>query len=163
MGYRYGRVPVEKQVCERPADQCGSIDDDCSLPCNRDFVMGQEFDDSLRSAGHKFLLAGCQPSLIDRVESIDVLVGNYSLNDSILIKAAWEGKLDKDTVDLGIRVQLAQQSLNLVLRRVGWQMVVLGLDSNFFSNLVFPSQFFRVGVFVGAGIVGVQGLDCVLD
>src|SRR5437016_10067540 len=107
--------------------------------------MEQEFDDSLRSAGHKFLHAGCQPSLIDRVESIDVLVGNYSLNDSILIKAAWEGKLDKDTVDLGIRVQLAQQSLNLVLRRVGWQMMVLGLDSNFFSNLVFPSEIDRAG------------------
>ena len=139
MGYRYGRVPVEKQVCERPANQCGSIDDDCPLPGNRNLVMGQEFDDSLRSAGHKFLLASCQPSLIDRVESIDVLVGNYSLNDSILIKAAWEGKLDKDTVDSGIRVQLAEQSLNLVLRRVGWQMMVLGLDPNFFSSLVFPS------------------------
>src|SRR5437016_13120272 len=115
--------------------------------------MEQEFDDSLRSAGHKFLHAGCQPSLIDRVESIDVLVGNYSLNDSILIKAAWEGKLDKDTVDLGIRVQPAQQSLNLVLRRVARQMMFLGLVSNFFSTLLFPSSVGRDGRYV-ADLIG---------
>src|SRR5438309_10422239 len=107
--------------------------------------MGQEFDDSLRSAGHKFLLADCQPSLIDRVESVHVLVGNYSLNDSILIEATWEGKLDKDPVDSGIRVQLAEQSFKLVLRRVGGQVMVLGMDSNFFSSLVFPSEIARAG------------------
>src|SRR5438552_16669660 len=79
------------------------------------------------------------------MESIDVLVGNYSLNDSILIEAAWEGKLDKDPVDSGIRVQLAEQSFKLVLRRVGWQMMVLGLDSNFFGGLVFSPEIARAG------------------
>jgi hypothetical protein len=79
------------------------------------------------------------------VESIHILVGNYSLNDSLLVEAAWKGKLDKDPVDSGIRVQLAEQSFKVVLRRVRGEMMVLGLDSNFFSGLVFPSEIARTG------------------
>src|SRR5207302_6349624 len=107
--------------------------------------MGQEFDDSLRSAGHEFFLASGQLSLVYRVESVHVLVGNYSLNDFILIKAAWQGKLDKDPVDSGTRVQLAEQGFKLVLRRGCGQMMVLGLYSNFFGGLMFSSEIARTG------------------
>src|SRR5712664_1155547 len=101
--------------------------------------MGQQFDDSFGSARHEFFLAGCQPSFVDRVESIHVLVGNYSLNKSVLIKTAWQRKLNKDPVNFGIRVQLTEQSFKLVLRRVCRQMMILGPDSHVFGGFVFAS------------------------
>src|SRR6266566_4975638 len=101
--------------------------------------MGPKFGESLWSGRQGVFLPSRQPFPIGWGESVHLLVGNYSLNDSILIEAGWQGKLDKDPVDSGIRVQLAEQSFKLVLRRVSWQMMVLGMDSNFFSSLVFPS------------------------
>src|SRR5207249_7283800 len=99
-------------------------------------VVVQEFDNALWSTGNQFLIARGQFAGIDRMQSVNILVGDDSLDYFFLVEAWGQWQLDEYSVDLRVSVELAEQCFQFVLGSISGKVVALGPYSNLVSRFV---------------------------
>ena len=79
---------------------------------------------STASASVSHSQADREPSGVDRVKAVDILVGRYTGDDDLLVDLRRERQLDEDSVDCGIGIEPVDQRNEIVLRRIGGKPVL---------------------------------------
>ena len=93
-----------------------------------------------RGARHQRLETGREPARIQRVKAVDILVRVDGGDDQLFIDMAGKRKLDQDSIDRIIGVQLLDERNELVLRGLGGQLVLEALHPRFARRLGFGAH-----------------------
>jgi len=83
--------------------------------------MRQQAQDPLRRAGNETRAPGHEPTQVFRVEPVDILVGRYREQHSVLVDVGRQRQLHEDPVDPRVGVQRRHQGEHQFLRRVSRQ------------------------------------------
>lgn len=119
-----GGVSMSEKIADRSTNYVTSAHDDGILALEVDSRLSQQDHDTLGSAWGEERMAGplCELTDVFRAEAIDIFLGNDCRGDGILRYMIWDRKLDQDSMDGSVIVQLVDLLKELCLRDVGRQM-----------------------------------------
>ena len=127
------RVAGEQHEGHRLSDDRRAADDHRVFARRVDLVLVEHLHDARRGAGAQALEAAHEPAHVHGMEAVDVLVRVDGRHDLLGIEVSRQRHLDEDARDVLIGVQAPDKLHELLLRRLGGQLVVKGADAALFA------------------------------
>src|SRR3954447_26363216 len=118
MADRHGRVRLQQQMRDRLADDVTAAYDDRLGTLERDPVLGQERHDPERGRRHERRPPEVELAGVEGMETVYVLDRVDRADQPRLVEVRWKRKLNEDSVDCLVGVQLREERQQLSFRDI---------------------------------------------
>ncbi len=125
---------------ESPADGNAAPDYGDVSAGDRHVVLAQQRHDAFRSARQRAGLAEHELAQVDGLESVGILGRIDEAEYALRVQAGGQRKLDDESGAGRIGVQVRDRILDLLLRRVGWQVLADAVDPDLRAVPVLPGD-----------------------
>jgi hypothetical protein len=116
----HGSIRSLEEIRNGFANNITSSKDDSTFSCDIDPRFFEEDHDTFRRAGNKvwFARSLCEFPDVESVEPIDVFKGRNSRRDDLFVDVLGQRKLDEDSVDRGIGIEVLDCAEEFLLRHL---------------------------------------------